>query len=138
MFRWFARRHEWGVLFVRTIFGFWLIYGTQDNVFSHERMVEFQRFIASHGFPFAVGGSYASAYAQFVCGILYIIGAAVRPAAAAMIVNFLFALAIAHRATPLIADMPPLAMLAVACFLLFNGAGPFSVDRWWMRKRQTR
>jgi putative oxidoreductase len=132
---WLEKRREWGALFIRAAC-FWLVYGTQDNVFDHERMIEFQRFIAKNGFPFPAAGAYVSAYAQFICGILYILGAAVRPAAAVMIVNFLFALGIAHRNTPLSADMPPLAMLAVACFLLFNGAGPASVDALLARRRQ--
>jgi putative oxidoreductase len=136
MFRWFEQRRECGALFIRLVFGFWLVYGTQDNVFDGERMIEFERFIAKHGFPFPVAGAYVSAYAQFICGILYLLGAAVRPAAAVMIVNFLFALAVAHRSTPLSADMPPLAMLAAACFLLFHGAGPLSVDERVARRAQ--
>jgi putative oxidoreductase len=136
MFNWLEERREWGVLFIRVMFGFWLVYGTQDNVFDRERMIEFQLFLAKHGFPFPVAGAYVSAYAQFTCGILYILGAAVRPAALVMIVNFLFALGIAHRSSPLAGDMPPLGMLAVACFLLFNGAGPLSVDGRLTRRRQ--
>ena len=136
MYRWLDERREWGAVFIRLVFGFWLVYGTQDNVFDRERMIEFQQFIAKHGFPLPGVGAYVSAYAQFICGILYIAGAAVRPAAAVMFVNFLFALGIAHRATPLGADMPPLGMLAVAAFLLFNGAGPWSVDAWWRRRTQ--
>jgi putative oxidoreductase len=131
---WLESRRQWGVIFIRLAFGFWLIHGTQDNVFNHERMVEFQRFLMQHGFPYAVAGSYVSAYAQFACGILYILGAATRLAGAVMAINFLFALGIAHRHTPLGADMPPLGMLAVALFLLFHGAGRFSVDEWWGRR----
>jgi putative oxidoreductase len=136
MFSWFDRHREWGVIFIRLAFGFWLIYGTQDNVFSAERMVEFQQFMSANGFPYAVPGSYVSAYAQFICGFLYILGAATRVAGAVIVINFLFALAIAHRSTPLAADMPPLAMLAVALFLLFHGAGRFSVDEWVGARRQ--
>ena len=131
---WLDERREWGVVILRLVFGCWLIYGTQDNVFHEERMIEFQRFIAGHGFPFPVVGAHVSAYAQFIGGILYVVGAAVRPAAAVMIVNFLFALGIAHRSTPLAADMPPLGMLAVASFLLFYGAGPLSLDAWLTRR----
>jgi putative oxidoreductase len=134
--RWFDCRREWGVIFIRLVFGFWLIHGTQDNVFSGERMEEFQVFMSAHGFPLAVPGSYVSAYAQFICGFLYILGIATRPAAAVMAINFLFALAIAHRNTPLASDMPPLAMLSVAGFLLFHGAGAFSVDGWLARRRE--
>ena len=136
VFTWLDERCEWGALFIRLAFGVWLVYGTQDNVLDRARMTEFQLFIAKHGFPFPVAGAYVSAYAQFICGILYVLGAAVRPAAAVMVVNFLFALGIAHRTTPLAADMPPLGMLAVACFLLFHGAGPFSVDERFTRRRQ--
>jgi putative oxidoreductase len=136
MFSWFERRREWGVIFVRLAFGFWLIYGTQDNVFNQERMVEFQQFMTANGFPYPVPGSYVSAYAQFICGFLYILGAGTRFAGAVMAINFLFAFAIAHRNTPLAADMPPLAMLAVALFLLFHGAGTFSVDEWLARRRK--
>jgi uncharacterized membrane protein YphA (DoxX/SURF4 family) len=32
--------------------------------------------------------------------------------------------------------MPPLAMLGVALFLLFHGAGPLSVDEWVTRRRK--
>ena len=134
MFSWFERRREWGVLFIRLAFGFWLIYGTQDNVFHANRMIEFQEFIRKNGFPFAVSGAYVSAYAQFACGFLYILGAATRPAAAVMAINFLFAFGIAHRHTPLAADMPPLAMLAVALFLLFHGPGAFSLDERFARR----
>jgi putative oxidoreductase len=137
MFRWLDERSEWSVIFIRLAFGFWLIYGTQDNIFSHERMVEFQQFMLKNGFPYAVPGSYVSAYAQFICGFLYIFGAATRPAAAVMVVNFLFAFGIAHRNTPLAADMPPLAMLGVALFLVFHGAGPLSVDALFSRRRET-
>jgi putative oxidoreductase len=132
---WLDRRREWGVVAVRLVFGFWLVYGTQDNVFSHERMVEFQQFIARNGFPFPVAGAYISAYAQFVCGFLYIAGAGVRVAAALMVINFVFALGIAHRSTPIAADLPAWGMLGVAVLLLFLGAGPLSVDAWWRHRR---
>ncbi|MBA2564180.1 MAG: hypothetical protein H0V09_02000 [Gemmatimonadetes bacterium] len=36
-FHWLDARREPGTIFVRLIAGFHLIYGTQDNVFNHER-----------------------------------------------------------------------------------------------------
>ena len=130
------RHRDWGAVFIRLTFGGWLVYGTQDNVFDSTRMVEFQHFIAKHGFPYPTVGAYVSAYAQFICGVLYLVGAAVRPAAAVMVVNFLVALGIAHRSTPLAVTLPAIGMLAVACVLLFNGAGPLSVDAARRRRRQ--
>lgn len=79
---------EHGVIFVRLIIGFHLFYGTADNVFSWERMLEFAKFLDSTGFPWPLPGAVISAWAQFLCGILYILGALVRPAALVMIINF--------------------------------------------------
>lgn len=129
------RGHEYAPFFVRLIVGFHLVYGSQDNVFSSERMQEFRGFIASNGFPFPLAGAYVSAYAMFICGILYLLGAFIRPAAAVMIINFIFALGIAHRQ----GGYPPaalaLVMLLCSISFLIGGAGKPSVDDW-LRKRR--
>ena len=52
IFRWFEERREWGAVFVRVLIGFHLMWGTQDNVFSHARMLEFRDFLTQTGFPF--------------------------------------------------------------------------------------
>jgi putative oxidoreductase len=134
-FSWFERRREWGAVFVRVLIGVHLMWNTADNVFSAERMVEFQGFLAQHGFPFPVFCSYLSAYAQFLCGALYIVGLAVRPAAVVMILNFIVALVMVHVGLPEQANFPALMMLFGSVFLLFNGAGPLSVDRLIAKKR---
>ena len=45
-----------------------------------------------------------------------------------MVVNFVAALAIAHRGTPFEATWPAIMMLAAGLFFLFNGAGRPSLD----------
>lgn len=65
---------EYGVIFIRLIVGFHLIYGTQDNVFSYARMEEFAGFLSLRGVPFPLVSAFLSAYAQFICGILFIVG----------------------------------------------------------------
>lgn len=128
------RYREYAPFFVRLIVGFHLLYGAQDNVFSPARMMEFRDFIAANGFPFPLPGAYVSAYAMFFCGILYILGAFIRPAAAVMIINFIFALGIAHRQ----GGYPPaalaLVMLCCSISFLIGGAGRPSVDRWLDRR----
>ena len=123
------RHRELGPLFVRLIIGFHLVYGTADNVFSSARMSEFAVFLGERGVPFPLPSAFLSAYAQFICGILYIIGLAVRPAAAVMIVNFIAALLIAHRT----GGYPPAAlawiMLFSSIFLFLHGAGRVAVDK---------
>ena len=119
---------EYGVIFIRLIVGFHLIYGTQDNVFSYARMGEFADFLFARGVPFPLCSAFLSAYAQFICGILFIIGLATRYAALVMIINFIAALIIAHIGDTYPNMFPALMMLAAACFFLMHGAGKVSVD----------
>ena len=135
-FGFFERRREYGAVFVRLVVGFVLIYGTQDNVFSHERMLEFRDFLAARRVPLPLFAAYLSAYAQFVCGILYVLGLFVRPAALVMVFNFVAALLIAHLDTPLDAARLALCMLFSSLFLLFNGAGALSLDERLGRGRR--
>ena len=119
---------EYGVVFIRFIVGFHLIYGTQDNVFSYARMEEFAAFLSVRGVPFPLFSAFLSAYAQFICGALFIVGAATRYASVVMIMNFIAALIIAHLGDAYPNMFPALMMLAAACFLLLHGAGKLSVD----------
>ncbi len=127
-FKFFERRREYGPFFVRLVVGFVLVYGTQDNVFSHERMLEFRDFLAARSVPYPLFAARLSAYAQFACGILFALGLAVRPAAAVMVVNFVAALLIAHLGAPLDAARLALCMLFCSLFLLFHGPGKLSLD----------
>ena len=125
---WLADRAEWGPLFVRLAIGVRLVEGTQDNVFSYARMEEFAHFLAAQGTPFPLFSAFLSVYAQFVCGILVMLGLFTRPAGFVLAVNFTCAIAIAHRATPFVATWPAIMMLAAGLFLLFHGPGAFSLD----------
>ena len=126
--QWFDDRREYGMFFVRLIVGFHLIYGTADNVFSNARMLEFRDFLEKNGTPLPLVGAYVSAYAQFLCGILYILGLWIRPAAFVMIINFICALLIAHR----VGGYPPAALAFMMLFssiaFLIHGAGKPSFD----------
>ncbi len=128
IWKWFEERREYGFFFVRLIVGFHLVHGTQDNVFDYARMLEFRDFLGARGVPYPLFGAFLSAYAQFLCGCLFVLGAWIRPAAAVMIINFLCALVIAHRT----GGYPPAALALIMLFssigLLFHGAGRPSVD----------
>jgi putative oxidoreductase len=126
---------EYGVIFIRLIIGFHLIYGTQDNVFSYARMEEFAGFLSARSVPFPLFSAFLSAYAQFICGILFIAGLATRYAGVVMIINFIAALIIAHVGDTYPHMFPALMMLAAACFFLMHGAGKLSVDSMLERRR---
>lgn len=115
-------------IFIRLLVGVHLIIGTQDNVFSWARMLEFRDFLATRGVPFPLFSAHLSAYAQFLCGILYVFGLFTRYAAIAMIVNFCAALIIAHLGVGYQATFPALAMLFGSIYLLIHGAGGVSID----------
>ncbi len=131
------RHRDIAPLFIRLFAGVFLIYMSQDNVFSGERMAEFERFLASNGFPAVPLAARVSVYAQFAAGIMFLLGAFTRVAAALMVINFLVALAMVHLKLPFRTFLEPSAMLASALFLLFNGAGRWSVDEWRDRRNES-
>jgi putative oxidoreductase len=128
--QWLEERRDYGALFVRIVIGSYLIYGTQDNVFSWARMLEFRDFLAARNVPLPLFSAHLSVYAQFVAGALYILGALTRFAAAAMVINFIVAFVVVDLHQPYAQSFPAQAMLASAMFLLFHGAGRPSIDVW--------
>jgi putative oxidoreductase len=86
--RYFERRKDYGAFFLRVLIGWRLVDGTQDNVFSWDRMLEFRDFLNQQEVVYPLVAAIVSVYAQFICGILYIAGLFIRPAAIVMIIKF--------------------------------------------------
>lgn len=128
---------EYAPLFIRLAAGAILIEGTADNVFSWSRMVEFAEFLAANGFPFPLPGAVISAYAQFICGFAFILGALTRVAGLVMAINFAAAILIAHTTGGFAPARLAMLMLAVSLFLALHGAGRASVDAKVARGAQT-
>ena len=124
---------EYGPLFIRLIVGYRLVWGTADNVFSYARMLEFSEFLAGHGVPLPLFAAFVSAYAQFVAGLSFVLGAYTRMAAAVMLINFTVALLLVHIGQPFLDNYDALVMLFGAAFLFVHGAGGASVDAWRAR-----
>ena len=120
---------------IRLAVGFHLIYGTQDNVFSWERMLEFRDFLEDFNMPFPLLSAITSVYAQFIAGILFIIGWKVRAAGLVMIFNFIVAILLVHMNDPYPNIYPAISMLAGAAFLALNGVGNVSVAYWLQNKK---
>ena len=127
------RYREAGPFLLRLFVGSVLIYGTQDNVLHPERMLEFRDFLAANGFPRPIASAHLSVYAQFISGILIVLGLLTRWAAVVMIINFAVALLMVHWKLPFSANVAPLSMLFGAVFLLFYGPGTLSLDGWIRR-----
>lgn len=123
-----TRQIDGALLLLRLFTGFVLIYGTQDNVFHHEHMLEFRDFLAQNRFPVPLFSAYLSAYAQFISGILIALGLLTRVAALVTAINFVVALGMVHWGLPFTANISPLAMLFNGLCLALAGAGDYSVE----------
>ena len=135
-FAFFKRHREYAALFIRLIIGAFIVYGVQDNVFSYAQMQEFAHFLAAKGVPFPLFAAFLSAYTQFVCGVLILLGACVRLISIPFIINFIAAVIIAHRGDTFQGMFPALLMIFIGLFFLFHGAGKCSVDDWWERRNK--
>lgn len=131
---WFESRKEYGLIFIRLTIGVRLIYGVADNIFSWAHMVEFRDFLDKLGVPFPMFGAHLSAYAQFICGILFILGLLFRPAAFVMVINFICALLIAHRTGGYAPAAAAWIMLFVSAGFLVHGPGALAIDNTLKRR----
>jgi len=127
-------RKDYGLVLLRLVIGWRLVDGTRDNVFSWERMIEFRDFLQQHGVQAPLLAAQVSVYAQFICGVLYILGAYTRLAAIIMIINFITALLIVHTDDTFQGAFPALVILAGSVLFLFQGAGKISIDNWRIGK----
>lgn len=131
--RFFEDRKEYGALFIRILVGGRLVDGTQDNVFSWSRMLEFRDFLDAYNVPLPLEAAIVSVYAQFICGILYVVGAYIRVVSVIMVINFIAAYFIVHVGQTFAESFDALVMLFASAFFLFYGAGRASIDYWVKR-----
>lgn len=134
-FEFLDKYKDYGAFFLRVLIGVFIIYGVQDNVFSREHMNEFAAFLQKQNVPFPLFSAHLSAYTQFACGIMILLGAWMRLAALPFIINFIAAIVIAHLGDTFRAMFPALMMLAAGFFFLFYGAGKLSVDELLLARR---
>jgi len=127
-FAFFKKHSGNGAVFLRLLIGTFIIYGVQDNVLSSAHMREFADFLQARSVPFPMFSAFLSAYTQFICGIMILLGAWIRLASIPFIINFIVAVIIAHLDDTFRGMFPALMMIATGLFFLFNGAGKLSVD----------
>ncbi|HJT79877.1 MAG TPA: DoxX family protein [Chthoniobacterales bacterium] len=132
----FKQHRDYAPIFLRILIGSFIIWGVQDNILSWHNMLEFEQFLRKRGVPYSLFAANLSVYAQLICGIAILLGAFIRPVSVIFIINFIFAIVIAHRGDSFRGMFPALMMIAVGLFFLFNGAGKFSIDELLERRRQ--
>ena len=111
--------------------GIRLIYGVIDNVLSWKQMMEFRDFLQLYHFPLPLVSAVVSVYAQFIAGLLFVLGFKTRYAALLMILNFLVALLMVHRGHTFEQMTPALTMVFAAFFFCFR----VQANILWMKEQ---
>ncbi|MFC4725377.1 DoxX family protein [Glycocaulis abyssi] len=123
-----------GLLALRLLTGSFLMWETQDNILSAERMAEFVGFVGHHGFILPEIMAPLSVYAQFICGALILAGALTRAASLVMVFNFVVALAMVHWGGDFRNWWPALVLVFIPLHFALAGPGRWSVDHWLARR----
>ena len=123
------RRFEDGaLLLMRVVTGAFLVWGVQDNLFSAERMHEFEQFLAKFGFAAPAFMARLSVWAQFLVGVAFIAGFLVRWAGLVCAVNFIVAIAMVDMHGGIRASFPAACLVVIGLYLACRGAGRVSID----------
>ncbi len=124
-----SRFSDASMLLLRWLVGAFLVWGVWDNIVSAERMAEFQSFMTQFGFPAAGVLAPLSVYAQFLCGILFILGLFTRWAGLVLVFNFIVGFLMVHLADDFRAQFPALILIATGLYFAANGGGRYALDR---------
>lgn len=118
------------LLFLRLVTGAFLVYQSQDNIFSGARMAEFVAFLTQFGFAAPELMASLCVWAQFLCGIAFILGALTRWAGLVTVIVFVVAVAMVHWPEGFAGWWPALILVFLGILFATRGAGRYSVDHW--------
>ncbi len=117
-----------GLLLLRWVTGAFLIYQSHDNVFSAARMDEFERFLAQFNFILPEIMAPLCVWAQFLCGIAFLLGLLTRWAG--LITTFVFIVAVwmVHWPQDFPGWWPALILIFLGILFATVGAGRYALD----------
>ena len=113
---------------LRVLTGGFLVYGTEDNVRSSERMEEFVHFLEASNFASPELLAPLSAYAQFVCGILLVLGLLTRWAGLVVAFNFVVAVWMVHWTQDFRLWWPAIVLVFLGLHFACRGGGRWAID----------
>lgn len=129
---------SYGIIFLRLVIGWRLIAGVWDYAMQIKPMSEVAGFFEQLHLPLPAVSAFVSVYAQFICGILFILGLWTRAAAIFMIINFTVAILAAHLQDGIEQSFAAWAILSASVLFLFNGSGKPAVDNLLNRGKRRR
>lgn len=122
------RYEDLSTALLRIVTGAFLVYGTQDNVLSAARMAEFVQFLTAHRFVMPELMAPLSVYAQFLGGLLLILGLLTRWTGLVIAFNFVVALWMVHWPEDYRAWWPAGILIFLGLHFACRGGGRWSVD----------
>ena len=123
-----ARLGDLGLLLLRLVTGAFLIYQSHDNIFSAARMDEFEKFLAQFGFPSPEFLAPLCVWAQFLCGIAFILGLLTRWAGLITVFVFIVAVVMVHWPQDFLGWWPALILVFLGALFATEGPGRYSID----------
>ena len=123
-----AAHADLGLLLLRCVTGAFLVYQSQDNVFSAARMDEFAKFLAQFGFVYPELMAPLSVYAQFAAGIAFILGIFTRLFGLITAFNFCVAVYMVHWNDPVPGIWPAAILIFLGLYFGLRGAGRYGLD----------
>ena len=123
-----ARHADFGLLLLRGVTGAFLIYQSHDNVFSAERMLEFEKFLAQFGFVAPKLMAPIAVYAQFAAGIAFILGFLTRWAGLVTAAQFVVSVWMVHWNDPVPGIWPAAILIFLGLYFGLRGSGRYGID----------
>ena len=129
-----SRLGDLGLLMLRGVTGAFLVYQSHDNIISSERMDEFVGFLTQFNFILPQVMAPLCVWAQFLCGIAFILGLLTRWAG--LITTFVFIVAVwmVHWPEGFPGWWPALVLVFLGILFATIGAGRYSVDHILARR----
>jgi len=124
-----SRGSDAALLLMRLMVGSFLIFGVWDNIASAERMAEFELFLTKFGFPSPGLMAPLSAWAQFACGLAFILGLATRWDGLICAFNFVVAIAMVDHHQGIRGSFPSACLVVIGLYLATHGPGRLALDR---------
>ena len=117
------------LLALRLFVGAFLTHGVWDNIEDPDRMAEFASFLAQLNCPAPAIAAPVSVWAQFIVGVLLMLGLLTRWAALLLAINFVVAVALIAPTGASFRDLfPPAILVFIGLMFATQGAGRLSAD----------